>query len=131
MVNAVSPLTTQSALTKKRLLDFTVYLVVRLLVCVIQALSWSAALGLARGLAWLAVRLNRRHRRVAEDNLRQAFPHLGPVDVRRLVVATYEHLFVLVVEIIRLPRALQPGNVAEFVRYARPDDYDRVISWLN
>src|SRR5205823_2184077 len=56
--------------------DYAVYLLVRVLVCLIQILSWRMALSLARGLAWLLYRVDRRHRRVALDNLRHAFPQL-------------------------------------------------------
>ena len=54
--------------------DYAVYLIVRLLVCVLQALSLAAARKLAAALAWLAYRIDRRHRAVALDNLRHAFP---------------------------------------------------------
>src|SRR5215472_8317891 len=54
--------------------DFLVYMVVRLIVGVIQALPYRAALTLADCLAWLAYYVNARHRNVALDNLRHAFP---------------------------------------------------------
>ena len=56
--------------------DYALYLLVRVVVCIVQALSWSAALALARGFAWLAYRINRRHRLVAADNVRVAL--VGP-----------------------------------------------------
>ncbi len=46
-------------------------------------------------------------------------------------LATYEHLLILLVEIIRLPRVLHAANVSKFVQYGRPEDYDRVISWVS
>src|SRR5262245_1439489 len=91
--------------------DYLVYLVVRLFVCVVQALSPAAARKLAHGLAWLAHRLDRRHREVALDNLRHAFPD-GHTDAERdaLVRAVYRHFCTMLVEIIHLPRKLHPTN---------------------
>jgi KDO2-lipid IV(A) lauroyltransferase len=115
---------------RSRLFDFGVYLAVRVLVCVIQAMSWPAALGFAQLFAWVARGVNRRHRRVAEENLRHAFPHLEPATVRRLVAATYLHLVLVLVEIIRLPRLLHPSNAGTFIGYEPPEDYDRALSWV-
>jgi KDO2-lipid IV(A) lauroyltransferase len=100
-------------MSKKRslFLDYLVYVSVRIIVCIIQTLPYAAACKLAMGMAWLAERLDKRHRLVAAENLRQAFPGkydaLGPEqDVR----ATYRHFCNLLIEIIHLPRALHIGT---------------------
>ena len=54
--------------------DFLVYCVVRIVVCVLQALSFQAACAFARFLAWVAYRVDRRHRLVAQENIAKAFP---------------------------------------------------------
>src|SRR5712692_2823331 len=93
------------------LADYAVYLLVRIFVCVIQGLPPRAALGLAAGLAWLTYRINRRHREVARDNLRQAFP--GRYDEAELdeeVRAVYRHFCALLIEIIQIPRHLHAHN---------------------
>ncbi len=91
--------------------DYAVYLVVRLVVCVIQALSFRAACRAADGLAWLLYKLDRRHRLVADDNLRHAFPELtDPVRRDRRVRDVYRHFCLLLMEIIHLPRRLHPQN---------------------
>jgi KDO2-lipid IV(A) lauroyltransferase len=89
--------------------DYAVYLLVRAILCVIQMLSLSAGRRLAAGLAWLAYRLDRRHRRVADDNLRVAFP--GRYDDGQrdaLVRAVYRHFCTMLVEIAHAPRLLHP-----------------------
>ncbi len=91
--------------------DYTVYLVVRLAVCVMQGLSLSAARKAGEFLAWLAYRLDRRHREVARDNLRHAFP--GRYDEKELcevVQATYRHFCTVLIEIVHLPRTLHINN---------------------
>ena len=85
---------------RSKVVDYAVYLLVRLLVCLIQALSYEAAKQVAAGLAWLAYHMDRRHRLVAEDNLRQAFPgRYGDRELGELVRAVYRHFCTLVVEI--------------------------------
>jgi KDO2-lipid IV(A) lauroyltransferase len=91
--------------------DYAVYLVVRLVVCIIQALSFRAACRLAGGLAWLLYKLDRRHRLVADDNLRHAFPDLtDPVLRDRRVRDVYRHFCLLLMEIVHLPRCLRPKS---------------------
>lgn len=109
------------------MLDYAVYLAVRLVVCVIQAIPWTWAVAAAEGLAWLAHRLNQRHRQVARDNLRAAFPDLADAEIDRLVRAVYRHLFLVVMEMIFLPRKLHLASLERHVDYAVPGDYDRVI----
>jgi KDO2-lipid IV(A) lauroyltransferase len=110
--------------------DYAVYLLVRTLVCIIQALPGPSARALAGALAWLLYRVDRRHRGVAADNLRHAFPDLGEAAVGRLVRAGYLHLSTMLVEMIRLPRVLHPGNVYDHVRHADPGDLDLVRAWV-
>src|SRR5262249_48025481 len=93
------------------LADYAVYLLVRVFVCVVQALSLNAARALARGLAWLASRIDRRHREVAGDNLRQAFPgRYTGAEVEKLIRQVYHHFCTMLIEIIHLPRRLHPTN---------------------
>jgi Kdo2-lipid IVA lauroyltransferase/acyltransferase len=119
-------------MTKKRsrAADYAAYLLARAVVCIVQLLPWDGALALARGVAWLACRLDRRHRLVAADNLRHAFPGLDERAVDRLVRASYLHLATMLVEVIRLPRTLRPDNLSEYVSHADPGDLDRIRAWV-
>jgi KDO2-lipid IV(A) lauroyltransferase len=103
-------------------IDFTVYLLVRVVVCVVQTLSWRSALALARACAWLMYRVDRRHRLVADDNVRHAFPNLDEPAVDRLVRASYTHLTTMLVEMMRMPRVLHRATVDHFVKHAHPGD---------
>src|SRR5439155_9871782 len=49
---------------------------------------------------------------------------------QRRVVATYRHLALVLIEMIRLPRLLHRSNMDRYVRYADSADFDRVIGWL-
>jgi KDO2-lipid IV(A) lauroyltransferase len=104
---------------RSRLADYLVYAAVRLAVCVLQALSPRAAARLAGGLAWLAYRVDARHRRVADDNLRHAFPELDARQRDARVRAVYRHFCGLLVDIVQLPRAM---NVRTWRRHLNLDE---------
>ena len=115
---------------RSRATDAAVYLLVRFVVCIVQALSWQSALALARAFAWLGYRIDRRHRLVAADNLGRAFPHLDEPAVDRLVRASYLHLTTMLVEMIRLPRVLNHGNLNDFIEHGRAGDLELIRSWV-
>jgi KDO2-lipid IV(A) lauroyltransferase len=110
-------------------IDCAVYLLVRSVVCIVQALSWRSALALAQGVAWLMHRIDRRHRLIAADNVRHAFPDLDEQGVERLVRASYLHLATMLVEMIRLPRVIRPDNLYDSIRHANPGDLDVIRAW--
>jgi KDO2-lipid IV(A) lauroyltransferase len=84
--------------------DYFVYLLIRIVVAVVQILSRTAAFRLADLLAALAYRVDRRHRLVADENLRFAFPHLDDRQRDQLVRRVYRHFCRVLIEIIHLPR---------------------------
>jgi KDO2-lipid IV(A) lauroyltransferase len=91
--------------------DYAVYFLVRLVVCLIQALPPAVGRTVAAGLAWLAYRIDRRHREAACDNLRHAFPgRYNGDELDRMVRRVYRHFCTLLIEIIQLPRLLRPTN---------------------
>lgn len=101
--------------SQSKLADFAVYLVVRVVVCFLQALSFRTACKLANGLAWLVYKVDRRHRLVALDNLHHAFGD-GDVAARdRLVRAVYRHFCTMLIEIVHLPRLLHTHNWKQYV----------------
>ncbi len=111
--------------------DYGVYLVVRILVCVLQALPFRLALDVADFLARIVYRVNRRHREVALDNLRQAFPgQCSEAELHARVKAVYRHFCRLAVEMMHLPRLIHPTNWRTFINYANPEDMPRVYRAL-
>ncbi|MBO0699400.1 MAG: hypothetical protein J2P46_13470 [Zavarzinella sp.] len=101
---------------RNRLLDYAVYLAVRVAVCVLQAVPLRVALSFGNFLALLAYRVDKRHREVARDNLRHAFPELGTDSAKcdRLVRGCYRHFCEVIIEIIRLPRRIHLHNWRSF-----------------
>ncbi len=93
-----------------RTIDFLVYVAVRVVVCLVQALPYDVGLRLGQWLAWLIYTVDRRHRLVALDNLRHAFA--GQTDDQRdaLVRAVYQHFVGLLVTLVHLPRLFYSGT---------------------
>ena len=97
-------------------LNYLVYLTVRLAVCLFQMASHTTARALVSALAWVAFRIDKRHRRVALNNLRHAFPgRYTDAQLRELVLATYRHLFTLLVEMSQLPRKMHLRNAQVYL----------------
>jgi Kdo2-lipid IVA lauroyltransferase/acyltransferase len=101
---------------RSQTIDFAVYLLVRLLVCIIQMLSFHLACKFAGALAWLACRVDKRHRLVALENLEHAFPgRHTPEERDAMVRSVYRHFCMLLIEIIHLPRRFHTGNWKDYL----------------
>lgn len=117
-------------MSKRRswLVDYLVYVVVRLVVAVIQAAPYRTACAWAAGLAWLAYHINKRHRLVAMDNLRQAFPgHYTEQQLDDLVRRIYRHFLTLLVDIVHTPRKLRLDNYKRYVKLDTPRWVDLLL----
>ena len=110
--------------------DYLVYFAVRLFVCVLQALTYSAACAVARFLAWAAHHIDKRHRLVAQDNLAKAFPgKYSDAEIDRLVRAVYRHFCTVLIEIVHIPRRLQPHHWKRHVCLHHPERFiDAMLS---
>ena len=95
---------------QKPINHYTVYLAVRLVVCILQALSLAKSQAFARFLAWIAYRIDRRHRKVGQENLRNAFPAASNAAIDRHVRCVYEHFCTVFVEMVQIPRRLHVSN---------------------
>ncbi len=111
----------------RRAVDFAVYVLVRIFICLVQAIRMETAEGLARFLAWLADRVFRIRRGVIEENLRCAFPDLGPGERARLARRMWEHLFLLVAEAAHAPRKIHQTNWRHYIRLGGKDVLVRLL----
>jgi KDO2-lipid IV(A) lauroyltransferase len=95
---------------RSKVMDFAVFAVVRIVVCVLQGMPQRGGEAFAHMLAWLAYRVDRRHRLVADENLERAFPSLDPASRDQLVRKVYLHFCRLLVEMVMIPRKFHPNN---------------------
>jgi KDO2-lipid IV(A) lauroyltransferase len=91
-------------------------------------LSVKRAFGLARLMAWLAYRLDRRHREIALENLKHAFGDAMTEKQRdQMVRAVYRHFCGLLMEIIHLPRILHPQTWRRYISF---DGKEKIVDFL-
>ena len=114
-------------MTLKPLVDRCVYVVVRTFVCLIQSVSIDACQSLARGLAWFAYDVAKIRRGVIDDNLRHALPERTDAERRRIARDMWEHLVLMVCEIVHAPRKLHETNWRKFVTIERKPEIVRQL----
>ena len=112
---------------RQQLIDFVVYVVVRILICVAQAMRMETGHRLARTLAWLFCDVLHVRGAVVDDNLAHAFPELSPADRSRLARQMWEHLFLLVIEVAHTPRKIHETNWRDHVCLTNEVDLVRVL----
>ena len=83
---------------------FVTFAVVRLAVCVVQAVPAAVTMWVADAIAWVVYRYVPARRRVALENVTAAFPDLAPAAADRLVLAMYRHFIRAAVEALLMPR---------------------------
>lgn len=98
-----------------RIVDFLVYLVVRVLICMVQAMRIETGTVLAGRLAWLFCDVLRVRAEVVDENLAHAFPELTEAQRRRLARRMWEHLFLLVLEVAHAPRKIHETNWRDYL----------------
>lgn len=109
------------------LLDYLVYLAVRVAVCGVQAIPLSACRSAAGALATLCADVLRLRRGVIEENLCIAYPALPAAERRRMTWRMWEHLFLMVAEIAHAPRKLRRST---WRKYVRVRDLEGVVTAL-
>ncbi len=101
---------------RKTVIDYLLYLVVRVFICVVQAIRLETGIALADAFAWLACDVLRLRAKVVDENLRYAFPDLEEKQRRQLARRMWRHLILLVLEIAHVPRKIHHTNWRKFVR---------------
>lgn len=101
---------------RKQIIDYFVYLAVRVLIALVQALDIRAGQRLARWLAWLFADVLKLRGKVVDENLAYAFPQLSPGQRRRLARQMWEHLFLLVLEVAHAARKVHETNWRDYAR---------------
>src|SRR5262245_46521625 len=94
---------------------FTAYLLIRLFVCLLQAVPIGTCARLARGLAWLAMNVIPLRRGLVDENLRHAFPEMSAEERRQTARRMWEHLFLMVAEIAHFPRKVHDTNWRDYI----------------
>lgn len=124
----IAAISTEGILVKRfRVGDYLVYLLVRVLICIVQATRIETGHAMAKQLAWLFSDVLRLRGKLVEENLTHAFPQMPPAKQRKLARRMWEHLFLLVLEVAHAPRTIHETNWRKFVRL---DGVDRLVRLL-
>ena len=109
------------SMQRKRLIDYLVYLAVRVLICIVQAMHIETGYQLARWLAWLFCNVIKIRSAVVDDNLAHAFEKLPAAERKRLAREMWEHLFLLVLEVAHARRKIHETNWRDYVTLCGED----------
>jgi KDO2-lipid IV(A) lauroyltransferase len=101
--------------TTPTFLDRVQYAALRGLVGSIRLLPLGAAYALGRGVGRLLHRLDRRHREVALENLRAAFPEKSEAERRAIALGAFQSFALVAVEMAILGKRLDPHHWREHV----------------
>jgi KDO2-lipid IV(A) lauroyltransferase len=97
-------------------IHYLVYLLVRVAIMVVQALSIEACQAGCRRLARLLADSLAIRGKVVDENLRLAFPSSTQGERRRICRQMWEHLLLLAVEVAHAPRKIHDTNWRDYVR---------------
>jgi Kdo2-lipid IVA lauroyltransferase/acyltransferase len=103
------------------------YLVIRVFVCVVQAMRPDTCRTMSGALATLAGRILRLRRSVIEENFGIAFPGMSPSERRRLEWQMWRHLFVMIAEIAHAPRRIHRSNWRRLIQI---NDLAAIVTFL-
>jgi Kdo2-lipid IVA lauroyltransferase/acyltransferase len=112
---------------RKKLVDFLVYVVVRILICVAQGVRIETGRAIAGWLAWLFYDVLKIRTGVVDENLAHAFPELSASARKRLQRQMWEHLFLLVLEVAHTPRKIHETNWRDYVELKNEDHLVRLL----
>lgn len=101
--------------------QWLVYFLIRIVVCVVQSLSMDSCQRLARWLAWLAYDVLRIRRKTTDENLRHAFPEWTDRERMTLARRMWEHMTLMLCEIVHVPRKIHETNWREYVHIPRDE----------
>ena len=107
--------------------DYTVYLLVRVILCAVQALRLQQCVWLASCMAFLAHDVFRLRRNITLDNLKQALPATTEKERRRIAHGMWKHLFLMLFEVAHARRHIHRTNWRHFIT---ADNRKRIVSLL-
>ncbi len=109
---------------RKQIGDYLVFLVVRVVICIAQAVRIETGAAVASWLAWLFGDVLRLRAKVIDGNLAHAFPEMSPAKRLRLARRMWEHLFLLALEVAHAPRKIHETNWRDYITLT---DDDKIV----
>ena len=99
-----------------RISDYIVYLLVRIMFCVVQSLSLKASRNFAQSLAFFFTEILPIRRNLLHSNLQIAFPDLNHEERHAIIRTMWEHLFLMGVEVALARRKIKDFNWTDHIQ---------------
>ncbi len=115
------------AKSRNKTLDYLVYVLLRTVAMFVQASPTPVAYRLAKGLGSLAYWVDRRHRRLACEQIQRSFPDWPDAKVRRTAKEAIQSIALLGLEMLITPRMIRPGRFMRHIRFA---GIDKMLEYL-
>ncbi|MGY8770805.1 MAG: lysophospholipid acyltransferase family protein [Pirellulales bacterium] len=103
-------------------IDYLVYLALRLMICGMQALPISVCARISESLAYLMNDVLNLRGKLVDENLRHAFPDWSPGQRKDTARKMWYHLLLMVCEIAHAPRKMHDSNWRDHVDCHRVDE---------
>ena len=100
---------------RARWFDYPVYVLLRVLLCIVQALPLATCERLSHTLAWFVSDVLKLRRKIVEENLHCAFPESTEAERRTIERQMWAHLFLLVAEVMHAPRKIHDTNWRDYI----------------
>lgn len=100
---------------RNRNVDWLQYAAVRMVVTTLQWTPLWLGYRLAALIGWVAYKVDKRHRTVARDNLKIAFPEMSDAERERTVRAVYRHFISMIIEIAHIPYKLSLTTWRQYI----------------
>ena len=113
---------------RNKAIDYSVFLVIRVLVCFLQSIPLEWAYQVAKLLAHFVHAVDKRHRKVALENIRLAFgDRYNEEQRKRLVFDVYHHFCKMFIEMMFIPRKLHKQNWKKYAQLSNATGASRAI----
>lgn len=111
----------------RKSIDFSAYLLVRVVIAFIQALPLAVCERIANVLATLAGQVLRIRGNVVEENLRIAFPEMSTEEREAITWEMWRHLILMIMEIAQTPRKVHETNWKEHSHIVNQEQFVRTL----
>jgi len=107
--------------------DYLVYILVRILFCLVQSMSLETNRAFARGLTFVFMWILPIRRRLLHENLKIAFPGLNKEERQHIIGAMWEHLFLMGVEVALARRKIRDFNWTDYIQLVNAEPLLRLL----
>lgn len=112
---------------RQLIIDWLIYVAVRVIVCVVQAIPIHSCAKMADFLAWLAYRKLRIRREITDENLSFAFPEKTDEERNEIAHKMWRHIILLLCELVHSPRKIHRNN---WYKHIHTLNADREVEYM-